>query len=64
MRFRCNKVTSHVAMRSQSFKHNTYLLSWDHDTDLLYGLGKLIWLNGSVVVEVEVFKRFFKYLFL
>jgi hypothetical protein len=53
-----------VAMRSQSFEHDTYLFSWDHDTDLLNGLGKLIWLNGSVVVKVEVFKRFFKYLFL
>jgi len=58
------QVTLHAGIHCQWFKCDTYLLSWDHDTDLLYGLGKLIWLNGSVVVEVEVFKRFLKYLFL
>ncbi len=35
---------------------STYLLGWDHDTNLLDGLGELIWLHGSVVVKIEVFE--------
>ena len=32
----------------------TYLSSGDHDTDLLDSLGKLIGLDGAVVVQVKV----------
>ena len=36
------------------FASDTYLLGWNLDTDLLNSLGEFIWLDGSVVVEVEV----------
>ena len=32
----------------------TYLFGWDHDTNLLNSLGKLIRLNSTVAVQVEV----------
>ena len=44
--------------------HFTYLLGWDHDTDLLDGLCKLIWLDDTVSVEVKVFERFLEHLLL
>ena len=34
----------------------TYLSGWDLDADLLDGLGEFVWLDGSVVVEIEVFE--------
>jgi len=37
-----------------------YLLSGDHDSDLLDCLGKFIGLNGLVVVQVEVLEAFHK----
>jgi len=30
------------------------LLSWDNNTNLLDGLGELLWLDGATVVQVEV----------
>lgn len=35
----------------------TYLFSWDHDTDLLNSLGKLIGLDTTGVVQVKVLER-------
>ena len=32
----------------------TYLLGWDHDTNLLNSLGELIRLDCSVTVQVEI----------
>ena len=42
----------------------SYLLSWDHNTNLLDGLGELIWLKDTVSVEVEVLERFLEHLLL
>ena len=39
---------------NQAVETLTYLSGWDHDTDLLNGLGELIRLNGSIVVEIEI----------
>ena len=44
--------------------HFTYLLGWYHDTDLLDGLGKLIWLNDTVSIKVKVLERFLEHLLL
>ena len=32
----------------------TYVLGWDLDTNLLDGLRELIWLDGTILIEVEV----------
>ena len=32
----------------------TYLSGWDLNSNLLDGLGELVWLNGAIVVEIEV----------
>ena len=34
----------------------TYLSGWDHDSDLLASFGELIWLDGSVVIQIKVFE--------
>ena len=39
---------------SEKVPEVTYLSCWDHDTNLLNGLGELIRLNSSVVVQIEV----------
>ncbi len=33
-----------------------YLLGWDHNTNLLDGLGKLIRFHSSVVVKIKIFE--------
>ena len=38
----------------QKTGEKTYLLGWDHDTNLLDGLGELIWLHGTVIVQIEI----------
>jgi len=38
----------------------TYLFGWNLDTNLLDGFGKFIWLNNSIVIEVEVLERLLK----
>ena len=30
------------------------MLGWDHDTNLLDSLGELIWLDSTVIVEIEI----------
>lgn len=42
----------------------TYLLGWDHDTNLLDGLGELIGFDGAVSVKVEVLERLLQHLLL
>ena len=41
-------------------KRISYLSGWDHDSNLLDSLGKLLWLNGSVIVKIEILERFEK----
>jgi hypothetical protein len=38
-------------------KRNTYSLGWNLDTDLFNGFSELIWLNGTIVVQVKVLER-------
>ena len=42
----------------------TYLLSWNHNTNLLDSLGKLIGLNSAVSIEIEVLEGLLKNLLL
>ena len=44
--------------------HVTYLLGWDHDTDLLDGLGELVGLDSAVSIEVEVLEGLLEHLLL
>lgn len=44
--------------------HFTYLLGWDHDTDLLNSLGELIRFDSAVTIEVEVLERLLQHLLL
>ena len=32
----------------------TYLSGWDLNSNLLDGLGELVWLHGAIVVQIEV----------
>lgn len=34
----------------------TYLFGGDHDSNLLASFGELIWLDGSVVIQIKVFE--------
>ena len=38
----------------------TYLLGWDHDSNLLASFGELIWLDSSIVIQIKVFEGFKK----
>jgi len=51
-------------MPMQSYQNLTYLFGWNHDTDLLNGLGELIGLDSSVSVQVEVLEGFLENLLL
>ena len=42
----------------------TYLLGWNHNTNLLDSLGKLIGLNSAVSIEIEVLEGLLKNLLL
>ena len=42
------------------WRTETYLFGWDLDSDLLDGLGELIRLDGSVVVQIKVLESLLK----
>ena len=44
--------------------NTTYLFGRNLDTDLLNGFGKFFWLNGTVVIKIEVLESLLKYLLL
>ena len=64
MRHRGDVPTELHDKRRYSHGLDTYLLGWDHDTDLLNGLGELIGFDDTVSVEVKVLERFLEHLLL
>jgi hypothetical protein len=39
-------------------EHFQVLSGWNLDTNLLDGFGELVWLDDTIIVQVEVFERF------
>ena len=46
--------------RFPQWETDTYLLGWNLDSDLLDGLGELIRLDGTVVIQIKVFESLLK----
>ena len=42
----------------------TYLFGWNHDSNLFNSFYELIWLDGAVVVQIEVLETLNEHLFL
>ena len=54
--FYCRILTGFGSLTVRKANKKTYLFGWDHDANLLDGLGEFAGLNSAVTVQIEIFE--------